>query len=117
MINAELLFVRTNGRPSQDDKITVSRVVPGADLFTVTYSTPEFKHKKEFVTDARKVCRYIEDTLTSMRHDIDPFENVQVNTTIHPAILYHVSDLDCCNVRDLIMDMIYDALNFHVTNQ
>lgn len=116
MINVTVLFVRKDGRPSTDDKITVSRVTSGSDLFTVTYSTPEFKYDKQFITDARKTCQYIEDTLTSMRHDIDPFENVQVSTIIHPAVLYHVADLDCGHVRSLIMNMVYDALMFNVTN-
>ena len=116
MINATIIFVRKNGRPSTDDKITVSRMDSENDLFKVTFSTPDYTYRKQFITDARKACRYIEDTLTSMRHDTDPFEYVQVHTNIHPAVLYHVADLDSCDVRHLIMDIIYDALKFNVTN-
>jgi hypothetical protein len=33
-----------------------------------------------------------------------------VSTQIHPAVLYHVSDLDCADVRYLIEDTVETAL-------
>ena len=50
-----------------------------------------------------------------MRCDIDPFENVQLLTTIHPSILYHVSDMDDYATRDIIINMIRDSLRFDVS--
>jgi hypothetical protein len=53
---------------------------------------------------------YLDDVLKTFRHDADPFEYVQVSTQIHPSVLYHVSELDCCQVRHLIVDTVEAAI-------
>ena len=45
-----------------------------------------------------------------MPHDADPFEYLQVDTQMHPTVLYHVSDLDDPMVRHLIEDTVETAL-------
>lgn len=80
------------------------------DMVRITYSSPELKKATEFYLPIPKALLYLSDTLKTFRHDADPFEYVQVSTQLHPAVLYHVSDLDCCEVRHLIEDTVEMAL-------
>jgi hypothetical protein len=47
-----------------------------------------------------EVLTYIRNLLCTLEHDTDPYEHVQLTTAIHPAILFHVSDMDKFEVRD-----------------
>lgn len=110
-----LLFTRKNHNSHHDDKIIVRTHERSHDVFEVTYSSPELRLDRQFSASLSSVIHYIEDSLTSMRHDIDPFENIQVTTSIHPSVLYHVSDMDESSVRDLILNMLRDSLRFDVS--
>jgi hypothetical protein len=58
-----------------------------------------------FDTDCNDLFR-----VTFQAHDTDPFESLQVETAIHPAILYHISDFDEQHVRRLVEDTVDSAL-------
>lgn len=109
-----LLFTRKNERSTQDDKIVVTTHPDSSDMFQVVYSTPELKMARKFVASFTGVLDYANDVLTSMRNDTDPFECIQVSTAIHPVILYHVSDMDESDTRDMVMNMLRDSLRFSV---
>ena len=109
-----LLFTRQNQPSNQDDKITVTTHPDSSDMFQVTYSTPELRTAKKFVASFTAVLDYANDILTSMKHDTDPFERIQVGTSIHPLVLYHVADMDDFATRDTIMNMLRDSLRFSV---
>jgi len=116
MFVASVYFLRKQGSRANDDIITVRRVAEYPGIFQVTYNSPDFTFGKTFTSHGNSVCTYIEDSLTSMTHDTDPFENIQVSTVVHPSVLYHVSDMDNCDVRELILHMIRDAMRFDVSN-
>ena len=109
-----LLFTRQGHRSDQDDKIVVMTHPDSSDMFQVTYSTPELRMARKFVASFTGVLDYANDVLTSMRHDTDPFECIQVSTAIHPIVLYHVADMDESVTRDMVMNMLRDSLRFSV---
>jgi hypothetical protein len=115
MIGATLLFTHAGKGPAHDDKITIVPYNGSHDILEVTYYSPELKSGRRFLASFSTTLHYVEDMLTSMRHDAEPFENIQLLTAIHPSILYHVVDMDDSDVRDLIVNMVGDALKFEVT--
>jgi hypothetical protein len=48
---------------------------------------------------------------------MDPFENVQLTTVIHPVIFYRVSDMGRPDTRSTLLDMIQTALRTDVRTQ
>jgi len=116
MFVASVFFLRKGGSPRQDDTMTIRRVDGYQGVFQVTYTSPDFTFGKTFTSHGSSVCNYIEDSLKSMRHDTEPFESIQVSTVVHPSVMYHTSDMDDADVRELILDMIRDAMRFDVTS-
>lgn len=114
MLCFSLLFTRSGETARSDDKIFVSSYEGSREIFEVKYFTPELRTGRRFLASFSGVLHYIEDTLVSMRNDTDPFESIQVNTSIHPAVLFHISSLDESPNRDLIMNMVRDSLWFNV---
>lgn len=94
----------------QDDIIRFYEDDEYRDTVLITYSTPDLRKAVSFYLPIPKAVQYLSDTLKTFRHDADPFEYVQVSTQIHPSVLYHVSDLDCADVRYLIEDTVETAL-------
>jgi hypothetical protein len=110
MLKATLYIQRTNGPSSADDVIHMYDDDEFRDMVRIVYSTPEWKKSSEFYLPIPKTLDYIHTTLKTLTHDSQPFEYVQVSTTIHPSVLYHVSDLDDGDVRYLIEETIETAL-------
>jgi len=117
MQKASIHLTRMGQASSHDDVITILECEDTRDLFKVIYKTPDYKKRKAFVASEHRVLDYIDDILASMRHDADPFEYAQVDTVIHPPILYHVSDLDDKEVRSLILTVIRTAMRMDVENE
>jgi hypothetical protein len=111
MLKATLYIQRaTNSTRENDDVIQMFDDDEYRDMIRVTYSTPELRKASEFYMTIPQALQYLSDTLKTLRHDAQPFEHVQVSTQLHPSVLYHVSDLDCCQVRHLIEDTVETAL-------
>ena len=111
-----LLFTRRGKGCAHDDRIFVSPHEDSRDIFEVKYHNPETKKDKMFLASFSGVLSYIEDTLTSMRLDVDPFEHIQLNSVIHPAVLFHVADMSEYENRDNILNMVRDSMRFSVTS-
>lgn len=117
MQKVSFFLTRTGKGASHDDRIYVYETEDSRDLFRVVYRTPDYSHKKVFITSEHRVIDYIEDILTSLRRDSDPFEFIQVDTVIHPSILFHVVDLDDKDVMELILGMVRSAMRMDVENE
>lgn len=117
MLKASIHLTRADKTAEHDDMITILECDDTRDLFKVVYRTPDYKKRKAFVTSEHRVLDYVEDIIASLRRDADPFEYVQVDTVIHPPILYHVSDLDEKDVRSLILTVIRTAMRMDVENE
>lgn len=111
MLKATLYIQRTTSRSSADDDIIhMYDDDEYRDMVRITYSTPELKKATEFYMTIPQTLQYLSDTLKSFNYDAQPFEHVQVSTQLHPSVLYHVSDLGCCQTRHLIEDIVETAL-------
>jgi len=111
MLKATLYIQRaTNSTPATDDIIHLYEDDEYRDMIRITYSTPEWRKNATFYLTVPQSLKYLSDTLKTLRHDAQPFEYVQVSTQMHPSVLYHVGDLDCCEVRHLIEDTVETAL-------
>jgi hypothetical protein len=116
MICTALRFTRKGKGSTYDDRIFISRHEESSDIFEVKYSNPELKKDRMFLASFSGVLSYVEDTLMSMRLDVDPFEHIQIDSSIHPAIFFHVSDMDESGNRDIIMNMVRDSMRFSVAS-
>lgn len=117
MQKASLFLTRIGKGSAHDDRIYIYETDDSRDLFRVVYRTPDYSNKKTFTTTEHRVLDYIEDIFAGLRRDADPFEYIQVDSVIHPSILFHVSDLDDTDVRELILGMIRSAMRMDVENE
>lgn len=111
MLKATIFIQRKNGSTRKDDDII--KFYDDSDyheMVRITYSTPDLTKDNTFYLPISRAINYLDDVLKTFRYDADPFEHVQVSTQIHPSILYHVSDLDCADVRHLIEDTVETAI-------
>lgn len=115
MQRAALLFTRKGKGPRHDDRISICSIPECAEAYRVTYRTPELSRDKEFTTSYHGVMQYLEDVLFSMVHDLDPFENIQVYTAIHPSVFYSPGDMADEDIRRLILNMIRDGLRHDIS--
>jgi hypothetical protein len=105
MYTVVLRLTRKNEPGSSDDKIIVQHNVQYFNLFDVTYSTPELKMGRKFTADESSVMNFFTDILHSVEKDHDPFEHIQISTSIHPNFMYAVKEIDCsirCNIINII---------------
>ena len=109
MHRATIRIVRDGGDESEDDLIRVFDTDCN-DLFRITFFASDMKRASQFYATRHWALEYVSEILLSITHDSDPFESVQVETAIHPSILYHVVDLDQPSIRRLIENTIDSAL-------
>ena len=102
-------FLRSEGRARDDDVIRVFDSDCN-DLFRVTFHASEMKKPNQFFASRHYVLEYISDILVATTHDTDPFESIQVDTAIHPSIMYHVADMEDYHIRRLMENTIDAAL-------
>jgi hypothetical protein len=110
-----LIFTYDDTRDERPDDVL--SVCPGdaRNEFRVTYKCGDWETRKNVTTMSYyELQRHIRNILNSLRYDTDPFERVQVLLPSAPSVFYHVSDLDNTEVRDLIYDMIDDALDSEI---
>jgi hypothetical protein len=117
MIKTSLYLTQRGMGRAHDDVIHVSENEGSRDLFDVQYITPDLKKSKRFTLTESKVMDYLSDILHALPADMDPFENVQLTTVIHPVIFYHVSDMARPDTRSTLLDMIQTALRTDVRTQ
>lgn len=103
---------------SHDDGIYVSPYEGSRSIFEVVYKTPELTRDRRFLASFSEVLQYLEDFMDEPgRYDLYPFEQIQLNTAIHSSVMFHVSDMDDSETRDVIMNMIGDSLRYEVTSR
>lgn len=109
MQRATIRFVRDANDQREDDILRIYDT-DCFDLFRVIFRANDMKRSSEFMATRHQVLQYIAEILHSLTHDSDPFESIQVDTAIHPSILYHVIDMDEAHIRRLVEDTIDSAL-------
>lgn len=109
MVNRVTLNIIKDGEV-RDEMI---HIVDAEHDFLVVLAPNDVDRTYKFHLSRSSVMDYVHDLLRSLSADHDPFDTFQVTTAIHPAILFHVLDID--KNAHLIKDMIYMALNTRIT--
>ena len=113
MAKITLRFLRANSTSSdQDDVLRISDDCDG--MYRVSFCALGMKKTSVFYLDRDDTLDYVSTILKTLTYDTAPFHEVQVDTIIHPSILYHVSDLDNRETRNLILDTLADTLHTDV---
>jgi hypothetical protein len=107
-------LIRDSTKQREDDVIELFDDAEFEEMVRITFR-PAHCNVREFYLPLNRAVNYVATVLKTLTLDTAPFENVQVDTQIHPAILYHVSDLDDRDVRYLIEDTVESALRRPVT--
>lgn len=103
-----LWLIQHDNRP--DDIIEINRGAHATETVTLRYIPGDSKHGSIYTFSLTRsgVRRYLENLLYSISKDQDPFEKIQMSSSMGPSIIYHVSDLD--DVQSTIVDTVDDAL-------
>lgn len=112
IFKATIHFTRPNNRP--DDILYILQMdVP--NIYHLIFKPKEYvRARNEFYMNTNDLLMYIRNLLSTLEHDTEPYENVQLTTAIHPAILFHVSDMDKFEVRDKFESLLKTALRTFV---
>jgi hypothetical protein len=112
MQKVKLFFTRTAG---PDDIVQIYDDETHVDMVRVVYTPGDHtKKSNEFYMTARDVLSYVQNILRAMGHDVDPFEFVQIQTAIHPSIMFSAMDVHSRRVQDALDDMIFQAIRVNV---
>ena len=111
MIHATI-HIQRDSDPENDDILHICDTnIPSGDVFKLVYKTPDLESPHRFHMARRLIGGFVLDMLKSLSLDTAPFEHVQVTSCLQPSVLFHVSDLDRLDTRDLIEGIIVTAIN------
>jgi hypothetical protein len=105
----------------QDDELKVERVIQTPTLtepmfrlaFTTTNQAGNRIAYRSYL-NRRGLETYIHSTLKSVRVDNDPFDFIQVSSSVYPSFMYKVDTMGW-EIRDTIMDVVMTTINSDVT--
>ena len=103
-----------------DDELIVERIVSTPDLaeplFKVIFSTRTKQGTSvtyRSYLNRRRMETYLYSILESLRADTDPFETLQVSSSVHPSFMYKVEEMNW-EMRGMIMDVMMTAVTSDV---
>lgn len=106
MNKVTLRLIRKTGGSRNDDLIRVFEDEECPEMYRITYRVADHRSGPKtttFYMEHKTLMSYIADVLESLTQDIDPFHCLQVETAIHPSVLYRIDyGLDCRLVEDTI---------------
>lgn len=113
MLKTKLFFTRRNGA---DDILQLFDDETYFEMVRIVYTPGDhLKKSNEFWLTRRDTLTYVSRILKSLESDNDPYEYVQVQTAIHPSVMYPVVALEDSRTRYLVEDMIAEAVHANVT--
>jgi hypothetical protein len=113
MQKVKLFFTR---RVGSDDIVQLFDDETHVDMVRVVYTPGDHtKKSNEFYLTSRDVLSYVNNIVQSMTHDTDPFDFMQIQTAIHPSIMFSAMDLSSRRIQDLLDDMIFQAIRVNVS--
>ena len=112
MQKVKLFFTRAAG---SDDIVQIYDDDTHVDMARIVYTPGDHaKKSNEFYMTTRDVLSYVANIIRAMNHDVDPFEFLQIQTAIHPSIMFSAMDLSARRVQDTLDDMIFQAIRVNV---
>jgi hypothetical protein len=111
MNKCTIRFIRKDEGAKADDVLTIYEDEDFAEMYRIVFRPGDYKKTaNEFYLDRARTVEYVASLLKMLPFDADPFAYVQVDTSIHPSILYNVCDLFGREVRYLIEDTVDVAI-------
>lgn len=111
MLVLTLHFIRPSER---DEVLKVFR--KRMNEFKCCFSPADMQSSYEFYLTKEALFTYIHSTLQVVaQDDMDPYEEVQVSTMVHPRILFHVSDIMKPEAYGRMLNMIEFGCNCMIT--
>jgi hypothetical protein len=98
----------------KDDIIRIYEDEEYEEMFRVLYTPSGAKKASQFFFTRSKVLDYISDLIISLEYDTDSCDWVQVDTVIHPSVMYHVSDLANSSIRHHLVNGAESAMRANV---
>ena len=112
MLKVKLFFTRRNG---DDDIVQMYDDETHVDMVRVVYTPGDHTKKSNvFHLTTRDVLSYVDNIFKAMNNDVDPFEFMQIQTAIHPSIMFSAMDLSSRRIQDTLDDMIFQAIRVNV---
>jgi hypothetical protein len=112
MLKVKLFFTRRNGA---DDILQMYDDETHVDMVRLVYTPGDHTKKSNvFHLTTKDVLSYVGNIFSAMDHDTDPFEFMQIQTAIHPSIMFSAMDLSSRRVQDTLDDMIFQAIRVNV---
>ena len=112
MLKVKLFFTRRNG---DDDIVQMYDDETHVDMVRVVYTPGDHTKKSNvFHLTTRDVLSYVDNIFKAMGNDVDPFEFVQIQTAIHPSIMFSAMDVHSRRIQDTLDDMIFQAIRVNV---
>lgn len=102
MLVTTLHFIKDG---DQDEILKIFR--KNGDDFKCVFQPSDLRSAFSFHLNRRTLIDYVLDMIDMVaKDDVDPYEQIQVSTMIHPRILFHVSELSKEEVSERMWDMI-----------
>jgi hypothetical protein len=112
MLKVKLFFTRKQG---EDDILQIYDDETYFEMGRVVYTPGDHtKKSNSFYLPRREILRYVSTILKSMETDTDPFEYVQIQSSIHPSVIVSVADVSERQTRWQLEDMVEQALYANV---
>ena len=110
-----LMVVRDENNKSRDDVIRFSSSSTRPDMVDISTSFEGKEHQYSTTMTRDRCPHYLRTLIRSLVNDDDPFESIQINSSLFPSVMYKLEDLkDNSLVIDTIHDLIYVSFNTHV---
>lgn len=113
MLLLVLHFIK-NGR--RDDLIKIYKL--SSNEYRWVFYPNDMSQSYAFRTHKSMICKHIQDTLALVsKDDMDPYDYVQISTMLHPAIMFHVSDLTNEDTLERIWTLTVSLMNIPITKK
>jgi len=102
------LHITRGSDHASDDTITFQTDSAYPDVVEITSTFGDSKKLSYKYTLPRSRCpHYARTIVRALVDDVEPFDRLQVNSAMFPAVMYNVEDLGQTRVMDAIDEMVY----------
>jgi hypothetical protein len=113
-----IMVVRDENNKSRDDVIRFSSSSARPDMVDVSTSFEGKKHEYNTTMTRDRCPHYVRTLIRSLVKDDDPFESIQVNSSLFPSVLYKLEDLeDDTLTQTTLHDLVCVSFGTHVTSK
>lgn len=111
MLKLTIRFQRKTGGQTTDDVLSIYDDDEFYEMQRIEYKPGEYSSRQfQYFLEQDHTLTYLADLLKMLTFDADPFEYIQIDTPMHPSVLYHISELDTRETRWFLEDIFKTVL-------